>query len=70
MTSLHASATDVIVYTVAGVLVILCCSMIIVILIMMRRRRKTVGQATGQCIPVCDHYSTVGSVLQVMITIQ
>ena len=72
-----AAATSVIVYAAGvsgGVLVtILCCSMIIVILIVVRRsRRKTGGQATtaGQCITVCDHYSTVGSVLQAMITIQ
>ena len=79
ITSLPAPATSVIVYTAAGVsggalvAILCCCSMIIVILIVvMRRRRKTGGQATaaGQCITVCDHYSTVGSVLQVMIKIQ
>ena len=75
ITSLPAPATDVIVYTAAGVsggivLLILCCCSIVILMIMMRR--KTVGQATaaGQCITVCDHYSTVGSVLQVMTTIQ
>ena len=52
-------------------LVIVCSSTLIVILIVMKRR-KTGGQATaaGQCITVYDHYSTVGSVLQVMTTIQ
>ena len=79
MTSLPAPATttSVIVYTAAGVsggvlvVAILCCC-IVILIVMKRRRRKTVGQATtaGQCITVCDHYSTVGSVLQVMITIQ
>ena len=55
-------------------LIVITQQVIIVILIVMKKRRsrKTVGQATtaGQCITVCDHYSTVGSVLQVMITIQ
>ena len=73
-----AAATGVIVYTAAGVsggvlvmVAILCCC-IVILIVVKRRRRKTVGQATtaGQCITVCDHYSTVGSVLQVMITIQ
>ena len=43
-------------------LVIVCSSTLIVILIViMKRRRKTGVQATtaGQCITVCDHYSTV-----------
>ena len=69
--------SDVIVYAgvSGGVLLVIVITqqVIIVILIVMKRRsRKTVGQATaaGQCITVCDHYSTVGSVLQVMITIQ
>ena len=79
MTSLPAPATttSVIVYTAAGVsggvlVAILCCCIVILIVVKRRRRRKTVGQATtaGQCITVCDYYSTVGSVQQVMITIQ
>ena len=54
-------------------LIVITQQVIIVILIVMKRRsRKTVGQATaaGQRITVCDHYNTVGSVLQVMTTIQ
>ena len=78
ITSLPAPATDVIISAAAGVsggvlvLVAILCCCIVILIVMKRRRRKTVGQATaaGQCITVCDHYSTVGSVLQVMITIQ
>ena len=53
----------------AGVvlLLVIVCSIFVV----MKRKRKTVGQATaaGQCITVCDHYSTIFSALQVMMII-
>ena len=78
MTSLPAPATNVIISAAAGVsggalvLVAILCCCIVILIVVKRRSRKTRGQATtaGQCITVCDHYSTVGSVLQVMITIQ